>query len=153
SDGTADGTVMVSDIPPGGVAYNADITNVNGTLFFPANDGGHGVELWKSDGTAAGTVMVKDIFPGGYTGYYGGYYLNGSSPYNLTNVNGTLFFKASDGISGGGLWKSDGTEAGTVAVSSVICGQLTNVNGTLFLTSWDWTIGEELWKSDGTAAG
>ena len=37
------------------------LTNVNGTLFFFANDGTHGDQLWESNGTAAGTVMVKDI--------------------------------------------------------------------------------------------
>ena len=37
---------------------------MGGTLFFTANDGIHGLELWKSDGTAAGTVLVKDIRPG-----------------------------------------------------------------------------------------
>ena len=31
------------------------------TLFFAANDGIHGQELWKSDGTRSGTVLVKDI--------------------------------------------------------------------------------------------
>jgi ELWxxDGT repeat protein len=44
-----------------------------------------GDELWKSDGTAAGTVLVKDIFPD-----------HSSSPNNLTNVNGTLYFDATD---------------------------------------------------------
>ena len=42
----------------------SDLTNVNGTLYFTADDGTHGEELWKTDGTAAGTVMVKDILPG-----------------------------------------------------------------------------------------
>ena len=41
-----------------------NLTNVNGTLFFAADDGTNGCELWKSDGTAAGTVLVKDIRPG-----------------------------------------------------------------------------------------
>lgn len=38
---------------------------MNGVLFFKANDGVHGGELWKSNGTEAGTVMVKDIDPVG----------------------------------------------------------------------------------------
>jgi ELWxxDGT repeat protein len=32
--------------------------------FFLANDGVHGMELWKTDGTPGGTAMVKDINPG-----------------------------------------------------------------------------------------
>ena len=70
---------------------------MGGTLFFTANDGGNGVELWKSDGTDPGARPDLD---------------------NLTNVNGTLFFTADDGVHGRELWKSDGTAAGTVLVKN-----------------------------------
>ena len=153
SDGTAAGTVLVFG-PGSGFLDLQSFTNVNGTLFFSAYDSAHGYELWKSDGTAGGTTIVKDIFPGGFTGYYGGYYLNSSSPGNLTNVSGTLFFTANDGVHGYTLWKSDGTEAGTTWVGSGVSGlsRLTNVNGTLFFAAYG-ADGNELWKSDGTSAG
>src|SRR4030095_2586542 len=32
--------------------------------FFSAEDGIHGIELWRTDGTTAGTYIVKDINPG-----------------------------------------------------------------------------------------
>ena len=37
----------------------------------------------------------------------------------LTNVNGTLYFEGYDDIHGFELWKSDGTEAGTVMVKEI----------------------------------
>ncbi|MCA9262187.1 MAG: hypothetical protein KDA61_23375, partial [Planctomycetales bacterium] len=67
------------------------ITNVSGTLFFSANDGVSGRELWKSDGTSEGTALVADILPG-VEGRYG--------PKYLTNIEGSLFFTADDGIHG-----------------------------------------------------
>ena len=84
-------------------------TNVNGVLYFIANDNINGNELWKTDGTAAGTVMVKDIGAG----------INSSNPSYLTNVNGVLYFNANEGSNGAELWKSDGTAAGTVLVKDI----------------------------------
>ena len=81
---------LVKDINPGSdssFSYTLVCTNVNDTLFFSADDGVSGEELWKSNGTAAGTVMIKDIKSGS----------NGSWPKDFVNMNGTVFFIADDG--------------------------------------------------------
>ena len=68
SDGTTPGTAMVKDINPCESAYYRDsrprfMTALEGRLFFAADDGTTGEELWVSDGTADGTELVKDIKP------------------------------------------------------------------------------------------
>jgi len=154
SDGTPENTVLVKDINLGSAdslgSWSDTLTNVNGTLFFSANDGTHGYELWQSDGTAENTVLVKDVLTGS-DGSYADY---------LTNVNGTLFFSADDGAYGYELWKSDGTAENTVLVKDIRPGDawassrprsLSAVGGTLFFTAAD-AYGRELWKSDGTEA-
>ena len=77
------------------------MTAAGATVYFRANDGVTGIELWKSDGTEAGTNLVKDIRPGSA----------GADAANMTNVGGTLYFGAFDSATGYELWKSDGTEA------------------------------------------
>ena len=87
--------------------------------------------------------------------------INGASsglPGLLTNVGGTLFFVAGEFlVTGNELWKSDGTEAGTVLVKDITPGYLstditsmTAVGNTLFFLTNSAT---RLWKSNGTAAG
>jgi ELWxxDGT repeat protein len=125
-------------------------TQVNNLVFFSADDGAHGGELWESNGSAPGTFLVKDINSSA----------GSSNPEYLTNVNGTLFFRANDGAHGVELWASNGTPAGTVLVKDINLGasgsipnRLTNVNGTLFFSADDGTHGFELWESNGSAAG
>ncbi len=149
SDGSGTGTVLVKEIHPSDIgSYPYSLTDVNGTLFFTANDGTHGEELWKSDGTAAGTVMVKDIDPA-----VGAYGPSGSYPYSLTNASGVLYFTADDGENGDELWRSDGTEAGTVLVADIdpTAGDgsypypLAFLNGSLFFGASDGVTGDEPW--------
>jgi ELWxxDGT repeat protein len=145
---------LLLDINPGGASSNpARFTQVNNLVFFRADDGIHGTELWASDGTAAGTYLVKDINPGASSSY----------PRYLTNVNGTLFFQADDGgprVPRVDLWESNGTAAGTFLVKEInpfttgsYPTNLTSVNGTLFFSARDPSHGRELWESNGTAAG
>lgn len=80
-------------------------------LYFTANDGINGRELWRTDGTESGTYMVKDITPGpGSTTFI----TAGYDP-NVNVLDAKLYF----GVGGGAdrvIWVTDGTQAGTVAV-------------------------------------
>jgi ELWxxDGT repeat protein len=157
SNGTESGTVMVKDIRPGStgafpIGPEAVYTpvRVGSVLFFPADDGSSGIEIWKTDGTTDGTVMVKDVRPGS----------SSSAPQNLTKANGQLFFTADNGSHGGELWKSDGTTAGTNMVKDILAGvsssapaALAEGGGGLLFGASDGMTGRHLWKSDGTDGG
>lgn len=127
----------------------AELTDVNGTLFFTARETGEVNALWRSDGTPEGTISLT---PPGATA-------DGAAA-ELTNVNGVLFFRIDDGINGTELWKSDGTVTGTVLVKDILPGpfgsvpaELTAVNDKLFFSANDGNSGRELWQSDGTTEG
>ena len=45
----------------GGGAQSNPATPALSSMLFAADDGVHGIELWKSDGTEAGTALAKDI--------------------------------------------------------------------------------------------
>ncbi len=62
SDGTDAGTVRVKDINPNGPSNPTSLRLVNDRLFFLADDGSHGVELWISNGADAS--LVTDLAPG-----------------------------------------------------------------------------------------
>jgi ELWxxDGT repeat protein len=151
SDGTESGTVKFTGVRvKGHSSTTRPFVELDGELYFSANDGVHGYELWKTDGTTSGTVMVSDVQPG----------KDGSHPWYLTNVNGSLFFAVQYNQAGWGLWKSDGTGAGTVPVSRATPDSLhhagpstADVNGVFFFRSSDEEHGVELWRSDGTEAG
>jgi len=143
SDGTAVGTYKLIDLPD-----YIDRYAVSGNYFYfvPWSDGDkndYGRELWRSDGTVSGTILVKDIYAGTYD----------SSPDKLTDVNGTLYFTATDATHGRELWKTDGSASGTVMVAEYKSGsygssfrRLFNFNGVLCFVITD--NGSVLWKYD-----
>jgi trimeric autotransporter adhesin len=155
TDGTPAGTVLLKDIQPGAgssVSPYGDAPGlaVGGTLYFVADDGVHGAELWKTDGTPAGTVQVADIYPGARS----------ADITELTAAAGRLFFVADDGLHGRELWVSDGTAAGTRMVADIVPGpgspvidNLRAVDHLVLFSADDGVHGRELWRSDGGAAG
>src|SRR5215212_5719457 len=199
TDGTTKGTTLIKDInpdlPPGARCKQGDcgipkgwshpdtVTVMGKQVFFAADDGKHGVELWKSDGTEKGTTLVKDIntVKGNSNPNDKGDAINRSAEVEKLYVVGkTLYFRASDGKHGVELWKSDGTNKGTRLVKDInpaapapintACkdrkscvgsswvDDITVVGKTaagrrIYFTAIDGKHGLELWKSDGTRKG
>jgi len=158
SDGTQAGTAILKDIHPTGDALVDGnpyfLVQFNNKLYFKANDGVHGDELWVSDGTEAGTSLLKDINPGAAS----------SSPYYFYVFNGHLYFSANDGVSGIELWISDGTESGTKMLKNIAPGtdvfkqhskpdNFIEYKGKLYFFAANEENGRELWQSDGSEEG
>jgi ELWxxDGT repeat protein len=129
SDGSESGTFMIKDIRPGNASSAATngiiFKEFNNEVYFAANDGISGTEIWKTNGTAAGTVLVKDIS-----------FSNNSSMTafrETVEYNGKLYFSAKDETHGNELWQTDGTNSGTTLVADLYEGT-TGSNPTPLLT-------------------
>ena len=137
TDGTTAGTVLVKDINTKKASTLVSVTGPTlgskptglmvwkNKLYFSADNGTNGEELWCSDGTAAGTVMLKDINATGSSSpkNFSGYIRQGQDPVTKQIVNQQfLTFTANDGTTGEELWRSDGTAAGTVLLKDVKAG-------------------------------
>ena len=143
-------TITVIDVAPGaGDSYAMDTGapgELNGYLYFQADDGTNGMELWRSNGTS--TVLVEDICVGG----------NDSSPTDFTQLGTYLYFRADDCLSGRELWRTNGTTTERVLdINPGNSGQdsstprcFAEFNGYLYFQAEDGTSGRELWRTNGT---
>jgi len=156
SDGTAEGTVLVKDISPGGTvsganfipfsSYPRDLTVFNGGLYFGASDPFYSSELWKSDGTSQGTFRVRNLShpPGG----------------PVVPLPNGVAFAAKDPAHGFGIWAatSDGTQFLTNGVTGVLTSApryLGTVSGkAVYAIQGGYTVGYTvgIWATDGTAS-
>ena len=155
TDGTVGGTVLVSDINPSNASSipDADFAALNGFVYFTAFRPKEGRELWRTDGTPGGTTLVKDIVSGP-TGS------NTTNAYNLFSNNSYLLLSVRTTAEGAELWKSDGTDAGTIPLADINPGApssnpdyFTPYNNLVIFQATDAAHGTEYWKTNGTPAG
>lgn len=155
---SAGNVTLLKDIATTALASSnpRDLTALNSFLFFSADDGSHGRELWRSNGTTAGTVMITDI---NATGGGGGQPTLSSNPSQMMQVGSVVYFTANNGINGTELWKYSGGVASMVkditpGTSGTVISYMTGYNSKLYFTAMNVTdFQSHLWVSDGTSAG
>ena len=115
-------------------------------LYFTADDGSNGSELWRTDGSSV--TMVANICSAGCDGAIG-------APYT---VGSWVYFMGDNGATGFELWRSNGST--TALVKDIVPGTVGsfprdffNYQGVLYFTYSNDANGREIAKSNGTASG
>ena len=144
----------MADISSGGPGSSpglyAGITMVGTTLYFDANDGSSGNELWAHETTNSSTWLVADIDSGGGSSTPGQYA-------GITVIGTRLYFDAYDGSSGVELWAHETTNSSTWLVADIKSGGssipgaytgLTVVGTRLYFDADYGSSGRELWAHE-----
>ncbi|MBI2213689.1 MAG: hypothetical protein HYU52_08580 [Acidobacteria bacterium] len=115
SDGTKDGTLMVSPTRAGWCAFKdaESFATLNG-IFYWVSQFESQVGLWRSDGTAAGTYQLSG-------GPWGSGACGDAAP--LVAADDQLYFAGWDAANGFELWRSDGTTEGTGRLADITPGE------------------------------
>lgn len=100
---------LLADINPGATGSSTDkFISFKNEVYFAADDGTNGQELWKTDGTSPGTAMVANVGSGASNAY----------PYAFSKTANYLYFVANDATFYR-FYRTDGTSAGTVPLYNV----------------------------------
>jgi len=140
-------TVLVKDINIGSNGSNPMyLFEYGNKIYFQADDGTHGKELWVSDGTPAGTSLFMDIRSGG-----------DGEPQYFAEAGSKLYFQANADVKGVALFVSNGTVGGTsiLADSTVAANPkyMVGLQNNIYFQANDTSEGVELFVSNGTTAG
>lgn len=141
TDGTTTNTTRF-DINPSGSSFPANYVIYDGKMYFEADNGTDGDELFVYDGTGLPT-MVEDLNPGS----------GNSDPNNFVVFNGALYFEADNGTTGDEVYKYDGTSISLVADIRVggSDGGITNMtvyNNAIYFEADNGTDSDQLFKID-----
>ena len=160
SDGTPGGTDPLVDADV--VADPGDLVTSGGRVYFVGDTQASGREPWATDGTPSGTAMVADLDTDTVGSLPAGQDVRAEdvTPVSFVPLGGRAYFDANDGTHGAGLWRTNGTLAGTHQVKDIRPGgassrpsHLVRAGDRLFFSASDGVHGTEPWTSDGTSAG
>jgi ELWxxDGT repeat protein len=107
TDGTLQGTITLKTLTQPNSLVG--LTAAGNTVYFWASTPDEGFALWKSDGSVANTQLAIDLEPG----------QAGGIPASWA-VSGDYLFFIKDSGEGRVCWRTDGTPAGTIAISEPI---------------------------------
>ncbi|HET6546011.1 MAG TPA: hypothetical protein VFG55_04610 [Rhodanobacteraceae bacterium] len=159
TDGTEAGTHLLVDFCPGHCdglpqPLNGDHATTLDELYVAADDGVHGLELWKLDSNAPiGARLVSDLRAGPLGSGPGPM----AFPPDTPNIG---FFAATTAAEGRELWSTDADDDTTVLVRDIVPGtessaptQLVGIENQVLFSASTPATGRELFGSDGREAG
>jgi ELWxxDGT repeat protein len=155
TDGTLAGTTPIPATGGASISSSCYFAKVDGKVLFRAVNAAGNKGLWQTDGSRASEIEVNGTFRGsghgdGFTSFIDRFGL----------VNGKLLFAGQNAAYKIGLWRTDGTSAGTVEVpiagahnDGVNPRNLAVLNGKLLFMGNGANNKTGLWQSDGTSGG
>ncbi len=153
TDGTVDGTLRLSDVEGAEIGFfglSLNVIRLGDHVYFPARET-ETVSLWRVHRDLGGAERLFDVAAIGGSGILG-----------LTAFGSALYFSSFDAASESyGLWRSDGTLAGTTLLRSGLhfdtglgrSVELVGSGARLYFVASTESLGSELWSTDGTPEG
>lgn len=151
SDGTPEGTGLMDNdvVLDNGLRY---LTAFKGHLYFAADDGTSGVELWRTDGSSVNTELVSNIQGSGLGALY-------SCPDGFVEFDGMLYFSANEDVDECALWRTNGGAGHAEKVKDISNATNTGpvkmvaTQDALFFLAGGGLTPTSVWVSNGTEAG